>query len=142
MKVDKILSYILIISIVISVASVIYIIVDPSPGEKFTQFYILSSDGNAGNYPTNLSVGENGNLTINIINNEGSPANYQLVVNIGNDTLENQSFKLANKEKEEIPFTFQPKQSGNQQKLEFLLYKLPNSQQPYRYLDLIINVTQ
>jgi len=142
MKVDKILSYILIISIVISVASVIYIIVDPSPGEKFTQFYILDSNGKAGNYPTNLSVGENGNLTINIINNEGSPANYQLVVYIGNDTLENQSFKLANKEKEEIPFTFQPKQSGNQQKLEFLLYKLPNSQQPYRYLDLIINVTQ
>jgi uncharacterized membrane protein len=142
MKVDKILSYILIISIVIAVASVIYIIIDPSPGEKFTQFYILDSNGKAGNYPTNLSVGENGNLTINIINNEGSPANYQLVVNIGNDTLENQSFKLANKEKEEIPFTFQPKQSGNQQKLEFLLYKLPNSQQPYRYLDLIINVTQ
>ncbi len=142
MKVDKILSYILIIIIVIAIASVIYIIVNPSPGEKFTQFYILGSDGKAGNYPTNLSVGENGNLTINIINNEGSTANYQLVVNIGNDTLENQSFKLANNEEKEIPFTFQPKQSGNQQKLEFQLYKLPNTQQPYRYLDLILNVNQ
>ena len=141
MKVDKILSYILIISIVISVASVIYIIVDPSPGEKFTQFYILSSDGNAGNYPTNLSVGENGNLTISVINNEGSTANYQLVVNLENETLENQSFILANGEKKEIPLTFQPKQSGNQQKLEFILYKLPNNKQSYRYLDLLINVS-
>jgi uncharacterized membrane protein len=141
MKIDKILSYILIIVILIAVSSVIYIIVNPSPGEKFTQFYILGSDGKAGNYPTNLSVGENGNLTINVINNEGSTANYQLVVNLGNETLENQSFILANEEKKEIPFIFQPKQSGNQQKLEFILYKLPNNQQPYRYLDLLINVS-
>ncbi len=141
MRVDKILSYILIISIVIAAASVIYIIVNPSPGEKFTQFYILDSNGKAGNYPTNLSVGENGNLTINVINNEGSTANYQLVVNLENETLENQSFILANGEKKEIPLTFQPKQSGNQQKLEFILYKLPNNKQSYRYLDLLINVS-
>ena len=141
MRVDKILSYILIISIVIAAASVIYIIVNPSPSEKFTQFYILGSNGKAGNYPTNLSVGENGNLTINVINNEGSTANYQLVVNLGNETLENQSFILANEEKKEIPFIFQPKQSGNQQKLEFILYKLPNNKQSYRYLDLLINVS-
>ena len=64
MKVDKILSYILIISIVIAVASVIYIIIDPSPGEKFTEFYILGSDGKIkGDYPTNLSVGESRNPT-------------------------------------------------------------------------------
>jgi uncharacterized membrane protein len=141
MRVDKILSYILIISIVIAAASVIYIIVNPSPSEKFTQFYILGSNGKAGNYPTNLSVGENGNLTINVINNEGSTANYQLVVNLENETLENQSFILANGEKKEIPLTFQPKQSGNQQKLEFILYKLPNNKQSYRYLDLLINVS-
>ena len=141
MRVDKILSYILIISIVIAAASVIYIIVNPSPSEKFTQFYILGSNGKAGNYPTNLSVGENGNLTINVINNEGSTANYQLVVNLENETLENQSFILANGEKKEIPLTFQPKQSGNQQKLEFILYKLPNKKQSYRYLDLLINVS-
>ena len=141
MRVDKILSYILIIVILIAVSSVIYIIVNPSPGEKFTQFYILGSNGKAGNYPTNLSVGENGNLTINVINNEGSTANYQLVVNLENETLENQSFILANGEKKEIPLTFQPKQSGNQQKLEFILYKLPNKKQSYRYLDLLINVS-
>ena len=141
MRVDKILSYILIISIVIAAASVIYIIVNHSTSEKFTQFYILGSNGKAGNYPTNLSVGENGNLTINVINNEGSTANYQLVVNLENETLENQSFILANGEKKEIPLTFQPKQSGNQQKLEFILYKLPNNKQSYRYLDLLINVS-
>jgi uncharacterized membrane protein len=63
------------------------------------------------------------------------------VVNLENETLENQSFILANGEKKEIPLTFQPKQSGNQQKLEFILYKLPNNKQSYRYLDLLINVS-
>jgi uncharacterized membrane protein len=141
MKVDKIVSYILIISIVIAVAAVIYIIVNPSPGERFTEFYILGPNGNAGNYPVNLNVGESSNLTIGVVNHEGHPTNYQMIVYLENGTLVNESFNLSNEEKKEILLTFQPKQTGNGQKLEFLLYKLPNNQQPYRYLDLLINVT-
>jgi uncharacterized membrane protein len=141
MKVDKIVSYILIISILIALSAVIYIIVNPSPSERFTEFYILGPNGTAGNYPVNLTVGENGNLSIGVVNHEGVPASYQLLVNLENQTLVNENFNLTNGEKKEIPLTFQPNQSGNGQKLEFLLYKLPNTQQPYRYLDLLLNVT-
>ncbi len=141
MKVDKIVSYILIISLLIAIAAVIYIIVNPSPGEKFTEFYILGPDGKAGNYPVNLTVDENGNLTIGVVNHEGGPASYQLIVDFENETLNNESFNLTNGEKKEIPLTFQPKQSGNRQKIEFFLYKLPNNQQSYRYLDLLLNVS-
>ncbi len=141
LKVDKIVAYILIISILVAVAAVIYIIVNPSPGEKFTEFYILGADGKAGNYPVNLTVGENSNLTIGVVNHESGSASYQLVVTLENETLTNESFNLTNGEKKEIPLTFQPKQSGNGQKLEFFLYKLPNNQQSYRYLDLLLNVS-
>lgn len=140
MKIDRIVFYILIAAIVVTVAAVVYIIVNPSPGEKFTEFYILGPDGKAGNYPTNLKVDQNGSLTIGIVNHEDGPTSYQLVVQLNNVILKNESIELKNEEKKEIPFTFQANQSGNGQKLEFLLYKLPNKQQPYRSLDLLINV--
>ncbi len=140
MKIDRIVSYILILVIVVALASVVYIIINPSSGEKFTEFYILGSDGKAGNYPTNLTVGENGTVFIGIVNHEETSVGYQLVVRYGNVIFKNETFKLKNKEKKEIPFTFRLNKSGMRQKLEFLLYKLPDNQHPYRSLDLLINV--
>jgi uncharacterized membrane protein len=141
MKIEQKLSYILIIVIVIAFASVIYLVINPVPGEKFTEFYILGPDGKAGNYPTNLSQGETGNITIGIVNHEDITTSYQLVVKLNRTILKNETFNLTNNQKKEIPFSFQSNQSGNGQKIEFYLYKLPNNQQPYRYLDLLINVS-
>lgn len=141
MKIDKTVSYILIACILVAFVAVVYIMINPSPGEKFTEFYILGMDGKAGNYPTNLTVGESGNLTIGIVNHEGTTTSYQMVVKLNNEVLKSENLQLKNQEKKEIPFTFQVNQSGNGQKLEFLLFKLPNDQKPYRYLDLLVNVT-
>lgn len=141
MEVDKVVSYILIVAVIITLLAVVYIIINPSPGDKFTEFYILGPDGKAGNYPTNLTLGESANLTIDVINHEYATTSYMLVVKMGNQTLKNESFQVENGDKKEIPFTFQANQLGGGQKLEFLLYKLPNNQQPYRYLYLVINVS-
>lgn len=141
MKIDRTISYILIACILVAFAAVIYITISPSTGEKFTEFYILGIDGKAGNYPTNLTIGESGNLTIGIVNHEDSTTSYRMVVKLNNETLTTENLQLKNKEKKEIPFTFQVNQSGNGQKLEFLLFKLPNDQKPYRHLDLLVNVT-
>ncbi len=128
------------VSIVVAIAAVVYIMVNPSPGERFTEFYILGPNGKAGNYPANLTVGETGTVTVGLVNHEGSSADYELIVQSGNVTFKNETFKLKNNEKKEIPLTFQLNQSGTDQKLEFLLYKLPEEQHPYRSLDLLINV--
>jgi len=141
MKVDKIVSYILIVSIIMAVLIVAYITINPAPAEKFTEFYILGQDGKAGNYPTNLTLGESGNLTVEVVNHESALTSYLMVVRMDNRTLKNESFKLENGEKKEFPLTFQANQTGGGQKLEFMLYKLPNSQQPYRYLYLVVNVS-
>lgn len=140
MKIDRIVSYILILVIIVALASVVYIIINPSSGEKFTEFYILGSDGKAGNYPTNLTVGENGTVFIGIVNHEETSVGYELVVKYNNVIFKNETFNLKNKEKKEIPITFQLNRSGIGQKLEFLLYKLPDIQHPYRSLNLLINV--
>lgn len=140
MKIDKIISYILLAIIIIGIIGVFYIIINPTPSERFTEFYMLGTDGKAGNYPSNLTVGENGTLILGIVNHEGNSTNYDLVVNLNNNTLKNETFNLQNNETKNITFTFYPTQTGNGQKLEFLLYKLPNTQQPYRSLELLINV--
>lgn len=140
MKIDRLITYILIAVIAVALASVVYIIFNPLPTEKFTEFYILGPEGKAGNYPTNLTMGESGDLIIGIVNQEEIITSYQLVVQINDVYLKKETFNLKNKEKKEIPFTFQLNQSGDGQKLEFILYKLPNTQQPYRYLNLRVNV--
>jgi uncharacterized membrane protein len=141
MKIDRIISYILTITIIIALVTVIYLIINPSTGEKFTEFYILGPEGKAGDYPTNLTLGERGDLIISIVNHEETNTRYQLVVQLNSVIIKNETFDLKNEEKKEIPFTFQVNQSGNGQKLEFLLYKLPNTLNPYRQLDLLIDVT-
>ena len=140
LKIDKIVSYLLLIAVVVGVAAVVYITINPSPGETFTEFYIVGPEGKAGNYPTNLTVDEEGTVIIGVVNHEGNTANYEVVVQLNNVTLKNETIKLANKEEKRIPFTFNPYQSGKDQKIKFFLYKLPDNQQPYRSLDLMINV--
>lgn len=140
MNLDRNISIILIIILIIAVSATVYIIVNPNPGEKFTEFYILGPDGKAGNYPTNLTEGQTGSLIVGIINHEQSETAYNLMIKLNNETLKNENITLLSNEKKEIPFSFTAS-PGNNQKMEFLLYKLPENNTVYRYLYLIINVS-
>ena len=136
---DKPLSIILIIALIIAIGATIYIVVFPQPSEKFTEFYILGPNGKAGDYPTNLTAGESGNLTIGIVNHEYTNTTYQLLIKNNQTILKNENITLTNNEQREIPLKFNlPK--GQNQKLEFLLYKLPNTQKIYRSLYMYVNV--
>ena len=77
---DNILTIALVIAIIISISLLIYVIVMPHNGERFTEFYILGPDGKAEGYPTNLSVGENGTVIVGIANHEHKPMNYTVEV--------------------------------------------------------------
>ena len=140
MKLDKTISFILLILLVVAIAATVYITVNPKSGEKFTEFYILGSGDKAGNYPTNLTLGETGNVTLGIVNHEQSTTNYNLIVKLNGNTIDNKNITLAKNETQQIPFQFTTTQIGNNQKLEFLLYKLPDSSQIYRSLNLYVNV--
>lgn len=138
---DRTLSAILIVIIIIALIATIYIVLSPSQSEKFTEFYILGENGKAGDYPTNLTLNQEGDVTVGIVNHEGKNTTYQLVIKFNQIILKNETISLLNNEKKEIPFTFIATKSGNDQKLEFLLYKLPNKTDVYRSLHLIVDVT-
>lgn len=143
-KLDRTLSVILIISIIVSIAALVYIIVTPKQGEKFTEFYILGKKGKASDYPTNLRVGQNGTVIVGIANHEYRTINYTVEVWLVNASFKNNktvihemyfidSFNVTlnhtpvNVEGNwtpqwETPYTFSINKSGRF-KLWFLLFK-------------------
>jgi uncharacterized membrane protein len=139
-KTERILSIILIISIILAISTTVYIIVKPKQGETFTEFYILGQNGTASNYPTNLTTGQNGSMIIGVVNHEYTTTDYLLVVKVNNTILKNQTLSLTNGQKVEIPYNFTAGSTG-QKKMEFLLYKLPDNETAYRSLHLWMNVT-
>ncbi|MDO5837020.1 MAG: DUF1616 domain-containing protein, partial [Methanobacterium sp.] len=136
---ERILSIILIISIILAISTTAYIIVKPKEGEKFTEFYILGPDGKASNYPTNLTTGQNGSLTMGVVNHEYATTDYLLLVKVNSSILYNQTLTLTSGQKVEVPFSFTAGTPG-QKKMEFLLYKLPDKENAYRSLHLWLDM--
>ena len=139
-KVDKILTIILIISIVLAIAMTVYVIITPKEGEKFTEFYVLGPNGTADDYPTNLKVGEKGEVIIGIVNHEYANVTYQLEMGLNGKGIDEKSIELVHNETWESPFVFQSVEAGEDQKLEFLLYK-EGVKEVYRSLHLWVDVT-
>lgn len=145
-KTDKIIAFILVLSILISMGSLAYIIGNPKEGEHFTEFYILGNNRTTGDYPTEFMQGEKGTVIAGIINHEYRPVNYTMEVR-----LENRSLPLPESQKHvslehnmswEEPITFTPPLEGRNMKLEFLLFNETEKTVPYRNLHLWINVTE
>jgi uncharacterized membrane protein len=137
---DKILSIVLIIFIILAVSATAYAIVIPKEGEKFTEFYILGSNGTASDYPTNLTSGETGNVTVGIVNHEYSTINYKLIIKLNNQVIDEKNITLSSNQTYSEPFTFVPYSYGQNHELELLLYKLPDENNVYRSIHLWINV--
>lgn len=140
-RLDKILSVVLVITLVVAVSMTIYIVVSPQQGEQFTEFYILGPEGMASDYPTNLTVGETGNLIIGVVNREYELVDYRLEVRLNGTLLNQQNLTLEHEEKWEEEFSFNATSPGANQKLEFFLYKLPDLNEAYRSLHLWVDVS-
>jgi uncharacterized membrane protein len=142
-KIDRILSIVLIISIVLAIGMVIYVIVTPKQGEKFTEFYVLGPGGKASDYPTNLTVGEEGEVIIGIVNHEYATVTYQLEVKLNGEVIGEERIELVHNETWESHFTFRATRTGEDQKLEFLLFKAGLEEaEPYRSLHLWVDVKE
>lgn len=139
--INKFLSVILITSIIASSVTLIYLVVTPKLGEKFTEFYLLSPNGTGSDYPTDLMVGEEGKVIIGIVNHEYENTTYRLEVNFNGTLIHNENVFLIENEKWELSFTFKPSNKGQNQKLEFLLYNI-QQKEIYRELHLWINVNK
>ena len=114
--------------------------VTPKPGERFTEFYILGSNGIASDYPTDLKVGEEGKVIIGIVNHEYENVTYRLEVKFNGSLIYEEYAVFIENEKYESLFTFTATKKGENQKLAFLLYK-DQQIETYRTLHLWVKVT-
>jgi len=163
---NKCLSILLAVVILASLATAVYVIAVPGEQEAFTEFYIMQPDDAAG-YPAEfildggvvIQVGygndepvyidePSGRVIPGIINNEGEQATYRVGIKIddepvyiyvdgeGVDYIE--SITLADGEKWEQEIGFAPLETGENQKVEFTLYK-NGSPDPYKSLHIWTN---
>ncbi len=144
-RVDKTLSIALIVSIIVAVSVLTFAAVSPKQGERFTDFYLLGSTGQAGYYPTEYRLGEQKTITLGVVNHEYRTQTYNRVVNLTNGTLSTTLYTdqvvLAHNQTLETPINIKPNLVGNNQKLEFLLY-VDNRSIPYRENHLWVSVTR
>lgn len=117
------LTAVLAILLGLAILGTILIVVFPHPGEPFTELYLLGPEGKASNYPTNLTVGQTGNVTVGVVNQENANADYTLVVTLANKTINTTSFSLANNQTWQNSISFTPTQQGMGQRMAFNLYK-------------------
>lgn len=136
---NKGLSIVLLASIIGSSATLVYVAVKPKTGERFTEFYILGPNETASDYPTDLKVEEEGEVVISIVNYEHKNVTYRLEVNFNGSLIHEEQVLLIENEKCERPFTFKSIEKGENQILEFLLYK-DQQIEVYRILRLWINI--
>lgn len=139
-KINIILSIFLTLSVLLAIFTTVYIVAKPKQGETFTEFYILGPGGTASDYPTNLTIGQNGSVIIGIVNHEYQDVNYDLVITTNGTIISEQNVTLSHNNKIEIPCNFSLNTQGIN-KIEFLLYKLPDKTNVYRSLHIFVNVT-
>ncbi|MDY9922521.1 DUF1616 domain-containing protein [Methanobacterium sp.] len=144
-KLEKVLGIFLIICIILTIGTAAYTLLIPGSIQtddnktNFTDFYIKGVDVNASNYTLNLTSGTKGNLTMVLVNQEGSTVNYRLLVRVNNTTLKQDNVTLQDNQQMEIPLNFTAGTLG-QRKMEFILYKLPD-QNPYQTRSLWMKIT-
>jgi len=138
---DKVFSIILVVSILGAMSTIAYAITVPKIGERFTEFYILGLDSIAANYPNELTVGEEGEVILGIVNHEHEDLlTYQVEILVdGRSSNLIELPALAHGERWEDEVGFVPQQVGDNQKVEFILYK-NGEKDPYSLLYLWINV--
>jgi len=129
---DKVLSVVLAVALVGAIGILGYVIATPKVGEKFTEFYILGPEGRAGHYPEELRVGEEGRVILGIVNHEQEWASYKVEVWIDGERAK---LRIEGEDRDEIKIELEheqewgravgivPQTTGENQKVEFVLYK-------------------
>ena len=142
---DRMLSVVLIIAIIASVAVASYALAMPKPVEHFTEFYLLGANDTLGNYTTNYTAGVPSPATVVIVNHEARDVTYNLIVSENTST----QHAVVYSEQVVIPDGQQWEKQidpvltlpGDNVKLDFALYADHTAADPYRDVHLWVNVS-
>ena len=107
---------------------------------RFTEFYIMGLEGKAEGYPRDVREGEAATVILGIVNREHEDVNYwvEVVIN-GVKNTQIGPISLTQDGKWEQVVSFFPRDTRDDQKVEFFLYRNDGSK-PYLKLHLWINV--
>jgi uncharacterized membrane protein len=144
LRLDKALFISLVVAILAALGGIAYFAVVHQPSEKFTEFYILNPQGKAENYPWQVMLGADVDVTVGVVNHEYQPAAYRVEITInGARNREINVGTLAHEQKWEQEVSFAAQSAGDNQTVEFWLYK-DNQLEPYLKdpLRLYIDVRQ
>jgi uncharacterized membrane protein len=163
----KTLSIIVVVAIIGAVGVLFYSTSSSNIGEKYTEFYLLGQGGKAKDYPaefimkqgqvitvnpgTGVTSSDNGKVIVGITNHEEKETVYSLTVMIegqpvkilynGDSNTQVTGIRLQQGEKWEQEVGFAPLHVGDNQIVEFLLFK-DGGQAPYQELHLWVNVKE
>ncbi len=139
---DKALTVFLVVSVIGVAAVAGYVIAKPRIGQQFTEFYILGAERGATDYPGDLVVGQDAEVTLGVINREHRRTDYRLVVDIeGVLTGEIGPVVLEHEEKWEQTVNFSFQRAGENHEVEFRLYG-DDDPEPYLQLRLWVDVAE
>lgn len=146
-KMDKALTAITIIVILLTIYMTAYILLLPGQDHDYTEFYLLGPNGTTENYPYKFILGDEKTVIVGIANHENRNMTYGLVINLNdlnNSTVNNlYSGQLTLPEAGvwETAINVTPDITGINMKMDFLLYAADNMSAPYKECYLWINVT-
>lgn len=141
--VGRVLTAVLLVALVASLAGVVYVSVTPTGTEDpYTGFYLLGDQGNASNYPLDLSTGETGSVTVGVVNREHEEHTYTVVVRLDDETIDRRETTVPDGATRRESFDVTPASTGRQ-RLLFHLYEGTDPDldaEPYRRAQLWITV--
>ncbi|MBN1260602.1 MAG: DUF1616 domain-containing protein [Anaerolineae bacterium] len=139
-RTNRILYSVLAGALVLALVSAIAILVGPAPGDFFTEFYVLGSEGLAENYPRETAVGDPVTVTAGITNREGTAITYRIEIQVEGALLsEIGPVALDHGQTWEQDVVYALPEAGDDQVVDFFLYR-EGDVEPYRSLRLWINV--
>lgn len=143
---DRILSILLVVSLLLSVSVVVYVVITPAQSDRYTEFYILNANGKAGGFPPQFSLANATPIIVGVVNHEGRTVTYDLVITQNESsqlkTLHSEQFAVNDNGQWEKTILLKPDAEGNNTEFRFLLYEQGNTTTPYREAHLFANVTK
>jgi uncharacterized membrane protein len=142
-KLNRAVIIILAAAILVAVGFIVYLRITPQTANKFTEFYILNAEGKARNYPEVVTAGSPVDVIVGVVNHEYQPVTYQIYIKIdGTEVKEVNVGTLAYQQKWEEKVIFTPREVGDKQRVDFILYKNggtePYLKEPLRlYIDVV-----
>ena len=144
----RILYAVLVAALLTAAIATAVILLVPGPAGFFTEFYVLGPGGLAENYPRETVVGQELAVMAGIINREREAASYRVEVWALDPWTGARSrvgtagpVTLEPGETWQAPVAFGMPRAGDDQAVEFLLYRDGGSE-PYRRLELWTNVVE